>query len=305
MRTMLPPPGSRSRLVLLPGDELRPHGDDAEGARAAAGESVRALISTHPDVAAALASDLILNLGVDGDDDYDSEPIGTVKRALATMFVTGLGTIEPSIEAAGRNASEEMRTRLFDVYELAGRWVDRDDSRRDAGDAQIPIDRVRETFDQLLTVAFTRLSGDWGGNVAFSGASLIEELSRTRPEWSIQQLESILGAFLSAVGSMSEPPRPNLIMPFEPVDPNAALTEFARRSSYSSAAHRLLSAVEHAAGADPLNVCTAITQVIAEQRDSERGIDVVWRLIPLLGKVARVHGGEPGVLRSVLPTLHT
>lgn len=306
LRRMLPSPTAGSGLALLPGYAGRSYADrDAEGDRAAAAESVRALASTHPEVATALVSDLVLNLGVDGDDDYDKEPIGNVKRALATMLILEIGDVGTAVETAGRNTSEEIRTRLFDVYEIAARSMHTGDSGRAPGDPQTTEERARAVLDELVTIAFTRVSGDWGENVAFSGARLVHQLARARPQWVIDGLDSILGAFLGTIDSMSNPPRRILVVGTEPATPFAGMEAFARRNSYSSAARELLSALVRVARHDVLTVCSAITQVIADERDNERGVEVVWRLLPVLGKIASAHGGEPAVLRSVLPTMHT
>ncbi len=307
LRRMLPAPSSNSGLVLPPGQDRSYREDsDSEGDRAAAAESARALASTHPNVASALIADLVASLGVDGDDDYDRQPIGNVKRALATMLALGIGEVETHIERSGRNGSEEVRTRLFDVYEVAGRWVEANGSGREPGDPQLADDRCQDLFDTIASVAVIRVSGDWGENVAVSAAGLLEGLARSRPEWTFERRDRVLGAFLGAIDSMSNPPRATaLLLPGEPAGVLSGLDEFARRSGYSAAARDLLGAIERCAGEDAVSVCETITKLVADERENERGVEVVWRLLGLLGRLGRAHGGEPGVLRQVLPALHT
>jgi hypothetical protein len=307
LRGLLPPPGVRSSLILPPGEDRSPQGGyGAESDRAAAARSVTHLASTHPDLSAALVGDLIRNLGVDGTDDYDEEPIHNVKRALATMLVLQVGNVEEALEAEGRNSSDVVRARLFDVYELAAGWLDPDGGRREPGDPRPADARSVSMFDELMSVATVRVAGDWGDEVAFSGAALVEQLAGDRPDLAAERLDQLLGCVLSAVESVEKPrPSADLLVPGRPVDGMAGLVAVARSSSYSSAAHRLLRAVEQIAAVEPLAVCQAISDVIAEQRDNERGVAVLWRLIPTLGRVGSRHGAEPGVLRCVLPTLHT
>jgi hypothetical protein len=67
----------------------------------------------------------------------------------------------------------------------------------------------------------------------------------------------------------------------------------------------VLDAVEAVAESDPRAVCTAVTDLIAEERDTARGPEVVWRLLGTLGQIGRQHGAERGVLQAILPTLHS
>jgi hypothetical protein len=80
---------------------------------------------------------------------------------------------------------------------------------------------------------------------------------------------------------------------------------FSWRHAHAACARELLDAVEHFASSEPIRVCRAVTDLINEERANERGVEVVWRLLPLLAKIARRHSDSTGVLRLVLPTLHT
>jgi hypothetical protein len=84
-----------------------------------------------------------------------------------------------------------------------------------------------------------------------------------------------------------------------------AMQRLGRRQAISGAAVTVLRAVEKAADHDARGVCTALVELVGEERDTGRGIDVVWRILPTLGKIARRHGGEPNVIQAVLPTLHS
>jgi hypothetical protein len=90
-----------------------------------------------------------------------------------------------------------------------------------------------------------------------------------------------------------------------PADPMAGLESWSRRHSLYQSARRLLGAVESASKDDPLSVCRTVTAVIASERDSDLGTEVVAPLLATLGEVGHRHGSQPGVIQAILPTLHT
>lgn len=303
LRAMLPPPAPPQNL-LLPAGEARPVGvGDFQRASAAAAAS--GLAATHPKVAASLAGDLVRNLGVDSDDHYDEHAIGAVKRALATMLVLDVGDVGMALESAGWSAAEELQRRLFDVYEQAGRLLDPADRWRQPGDPHPMSSRRRAVFDQLVAVGLARVGGDWGHNTAYAGAELIDALAGMEPEWALEHLDGILGAVLSAVGRIKALPQSRLEVIDATPPELLAMEEFGRRNSFSSAARELLTAVERVAHVDVAAVCDALAAILRDERDPERGPEVVRRVLPLLGRIGRRLGHEPGVLRSILPTLHS
>jgi hypothetical protein len=92
----------------------------------------------------------------------------------------------------------------------------------------------------------------------------------------------------------------------EPVNPFvAAIERHSRSIGLRSAAHRISRALLAAASADASGVIAATVDVIHDDRDAERPVDLTWRLLRLLGEIGRKHGDEPGVLGLLLPVLHT
>jgi len=306
LKGMLPSPPSRSRLVLPPGERTpKENGSTSEYKRASAAGAVLALATTHPDLAGRVADALVLNLGVDGDDRYDNLPIGSVKRALATMFLLGIGDISARLEVAGATAGEELRERHFEVYELTAHLLDPHHRWREPGDPEPTEERRRTLLDQLVGICLRRTGGDWGHNIAFSAANLVEYLAELEVTWAVEYLNAFLGVFLRTVSEIDNRPQSRLSVVDESTPTMTALEELGRCQSFTAASNRLLNAVEHAAGADAVAVCTAIADLIENERGSDRGVDVVWRLLPLLGKIGRRHGDQSGVLRLILPSLYT
>lgn len=312
LREMLPGAGPVSALILPPGaggkDTDRPGRSDssAEHSRTSAAAAIGSLLSSHPRVPERLVDALVRNLAVGGDR-YDRQPIASVTRVLAAMLVLEIGDVPVALQGAAVSASRELRQRLFDVYEQAVRLIDPSDRWRQPEDPVVPPDGIGNIYDKLVTVCLARIGGDWGHNVGYSAAHLIADLAKTAPDQMLSRIDVLLGAFLDAIQRIDEPPVTSLEVPvISPQSPFlAGLEEYDRRQSLGATARELLSAVEEAGNIDPMKVCRAVTALIADERDAERGIDASWRLIPLLGKLGRAHGDEPRVLRVILPTLHT
>lgn len=305
LREMLPPPPTPSRLVVPPGGTADASSTSSDYDRASAAGAVRALATTHLGVATQLAGALVRNLGVDGNDHHDSHPIFGVIHTLATMLILGIDDVVSEVELVGQTASDELRERLFEVYEQTARLLDPDDRWREPGDARPIEDRRRALFEQLLTTCLIRAGCDWGYNTSYSAANIVETLAKMEPRWAIGHIDGILGAFLTAVGEIQDKPQPSLAVVDGTPPMVLAMEDYTRRNSHSATARELLNAVEHMGDVDVTAVCSAVGALIVEERGSERGVDVVWRLLPLFGKIGRSHGQEPGVLRLILPTLYT
>jgi len=306
LRGMLPAPARRSPLLVPPGTSRGADGREvSDFDRICAANAAQAMAGTHPDIASHLAESLISNLGVDNGDSFDTQPVVSVQHALATMQVLGIGDVTARLERAGRAAGSEVRDRLFGVAEQTARLLDPDDRWREPGDPQPGPDRRRAIFDQILATCLTRAGGDWGDRTRHAAANLADDLAGIDPAWAFGHVSAFLGAFLTAIGQLSAVPASSLILVGDVSPQERATDTFSRQTSITSAAQRLLSAVEKAAAAGPVAVCGAVTALIAEERDTDRGPEVVWRLLPVLGRIGQRHGAEPSVLAAILPTLHT
>ncbi|MFF5985382.1 hypothetical protein ACFY78_41795 [Streptomyces olindensis] len=306
---MLPAPRPSESLEVPPGVRSTPQvRRELETDRRAAAAAVQALAFTHPDVAGALAPSMLLNLGVDGDHHNDPAPIGTVQRSLATLLVLEVGDVPAQLERTGSTAGDTVRQRLFGVLEKAGRLIDPEYRFRTASDPQLDESQQRTVFEYLLSTCLTRVGGDWGDDVRVPAATLIEQLTQTHPAWAHPQLAALLGAALTAIDTLEAAnitPAPLLATP-EPALPELRFLErMSYRQSLASSIGRLLRALEHIATIDATAVCSAVIDTITDERDSQRGQIIVPRLLPLLGALGRRHGDHPGLLRMILPLLHT
>lgn len=306
LRDFLPPPTGSSKLVLPLGAGACPSpGGIGDYQRTSAAGAIRSLAATHAGIVAQLVEPLIRNLGVPEDDQYGIYPVGNVQRALATLLVLDIGDVANRLDAAGRSASNDMRQRLFGVLNMAVSLLDPGDRFREPGDPHPSDDRRHALLDRLVHICLRRVGGDWGDEVRYSAAKLVEELAEIEPTWTFSHLDAILGTFLTTVEQIDREPTPSLTV-LDATSPQLrALESFSRRNSIGSAARELLSAVEHVAGVDVLAVCTVIIALIIDERDTDRGAETVWRLLPLLGKIGKQHGAIPGLLQQILPALHT
>ena len=163
----------------------------------------------------------------------------------------------------------------------------------------------RSIFDQLVAICLARAGGDWGHRTQYTAANLANDLAGMEPAWAFDHTSAFLGAFLTAIGQLGTAPTSSLITAGGVSPHERAMEAFTRQSSIASAAREFLSAVEKAASANPVAVCSTVTVLIADERDNNRGLEAAWRLLPLLGRVGQSHGADPGVLAAILPVLHT
>jgi len=303
LRRLLPPP-EPSRSLLLPTPETpRRAVPDAE--RAAAGAAIAALARTHPHVAAQMIPTLILDLGVQAQDRHDDPATPALAGALAVMLVLGIGDVTSAVEDAGRTGSPELREALFDVFARAADLLDPTGARRQPGDPLPVEERRTELRTSMLTLAVARVSGDWGNDLRVRAARLVSRLAQPDTTWTLFRVPVLLGTVLGLVDDLKTPP-PSTLEVVSTDPPQARVIEqLDRQTAIKAAIREVLDAVETAARADPETVVTAITTHITNERDWDRGPDLVWRLLRPLGRIGRRHGRQPGVLPAILPVLHS
>ena len=307
LREMLPPPTPRTALLVPPGT-ARQAGDDVvvESGRVCAAIAVAALAATHPAVAAQVTGALITSLGADDGDDYlGDRPDVSIGHALSTMLVLGVGDVTARLERIGPAADSETGGRLFGVIRQACRLLDPHDRWREPGSVQLDGGRRRELFDQLISTCLARVSGDWGDEARYEAADQVSELAAMEPAWASAHVNTFLGLFVTTIGQLDTTPVSPLIAAGGPSPQVRALESITRRNTITTTARELLEAVENAAAAGPAAVCRTVSALIAEEHDADRGIEITVWLLPLLGRIGRRHGAEPGVLPGILPVLHT
>jgi hypothetical protein len=78
-----------------------------------------------------------------------------------------------------------------------------------------------------------------------------------------------------------------------------------KRFAVSGRAQRLTNALTNLAPADPVGTVRAIGEVLQSERATERDAELAWRLLPTLGEIGAAEAARAGVLRNILPILHT
>lgn len=306
LETMLPGPRERSALVLLegarkdepPAGEARPEFD-----RATAAAAVGQLLTTGDPLAERFVPALVRNLLVDGDE-YDTHPHSAVQQALALFILFREGGAEDAWWAAGKSASDDQRQLLFKVWWQLSRLTD-PGRGWEASSPNLSVEPRDELRTRVFDTSMRLIDGQWGYNVAGEAADVISNLAGDNPDWAASRTDAMLGGFLAAL-TASEEPRPKVLLSNDDTPDFLSNVEWESRASIlRSAASRFLDATQQAARADPVRVVTAVLTFLEHERDTERGLGVSWRLIPLLGEIGRDVGERPGVLRLIVPAMYT
>lgn len=297
---MLPRPAVTG-IIMNPAHQPREVSDFDR--RAAAG-AVEHLASTHLELAVQLLPNLAVALGVPPEDSYDPGTVGAAERALARMLIAAPVRIAGLLEDAGRHAPERTRDGLVGSVRHALDMVDTEYVHRRAHDPVTTPEEAAEVTDAAFAFLLARTDESWGHQVTFSAAESIERMGRWHRDALAGRLDAALGAFVTLTRHRLAEQK-NVLTSTAAPDPLAGMEAWSRKNSLYQSARRLLSAVESASATDPLAVCETITALITGERDAELGAEVVYPLLAALGEVGRRHGNQPGVLQSILPTLHT
>lgn len=301
VRKMLPRPVVPGLAVPLA--HRRPPASDFDR-RAAAG-AIERLAHSHFDLAVSLLPDLALSLTVPVDDSYDTGTLGSAERALGRMLVHKPADVVTGLEIAGQYASEETRTGLVHAVRNAIDMVAGDSPHRTAEDPAVTTDHARAVYDAVFGFLLARTDETWGHQIAFTAAETIESMGRWQTGSLDGRIDALLGAFLNLTRHRITKQAPSPLTTPGPAGGLAELENWTRRSSLYSAAPRLLNAVASAAKHAPVATLRTVCTVITNERDSDLGADAVMPLLGTLGEMGCAHGTEPGVLQTLLPTLHT
>jgi hypothetical protein len=305
LRDLLPGPQTQTVLHLPPG-AAAPIPHVTQFLMGSAAGAIRILAGTHPSLASGLVDSLVLQLASNEFEQFDDHGLLEIERALAVMFVLDVGDVSSSMVRAGVRGSGLLGERLLRVLTVTGDLVADKPYWRETGDPVPDAARVASVTDELFEMAMGRLGGDWGSEAIDDAAELIERLAKERPAAMQEKVAAILGAILGLVDAQ----KASKVSPLTVIDgePPALkmMTAWSKELLLGRAIGRLGDAVKFVAANDAVAACNAVIDVMADERDGERGADVAWYLLEALGKIGAAHGGtESGVLQAILPILHT
>ncbi|MEV4139872.1 hypothetical protein AB0J72_47900 [Dactylosporangium sp. NPDC049742] len=273
--------------------------------RCAAAGAVRRLAATHAELASGLAFPLVSNLSVD-EDPHGSHPIADVQYTLAVMLVRGVGDVATAVLGAAGEADEQVRRRLFGVFSRVRSLLDRQERWREPGDPVLAEADRRSCFRGVVDHSFARLGGDWGDKVALDAADLLKSLASDEAAWMIDDLPAVAGAVVLTIDAINAGPPPT---PLHVVDPRPAelveLERAARQRRLGGVVQRLLDVLERLATQDLHGVLAAMVEILAIDESRTTEPTIARTLVPLLGRLGRLHGHEPGALNKILPRLYT
>jgi hypothetical protein len=305
LRHLLPGPAAETALHLPPGTTAAPRPDVSSFLMGSAAGAIRILAGTHPDLAAELVDALLLQLASDEFERFDDHGLREIVRTLAVMFVLGVGDVRGSMTRVGAHGSELLGERLVRVLTVSGDLVAARPNWRETADPVPDAARAASVADELFEMAMGRLGGDWGSEAIGNAAGLVESLAKERPNAILARLAAILGGVLRLVDAQ----KASKVSPLTVIgdDPPALkmMAAMGRDFLLGRAIRDLLEAVKAVAAADPAAVCKAVIDVLADERDSDRGTEVAWYLLKALGEIGSAHGTENVVLHAILPVLYT
>jgi hypothetical protein len=304
LRDLVPGPAAQSVLHVPPG-AVTPRPEVTPFLMGAAAGSIRILAATHPDLASELADILVRQLASDEFERFDDHGLHEVERALAVMFVLDVGDVPGSMVRAGARGSGLLGERLLRVLTVASDLVAAEPYWREAGDPVPDAARARKVIDELFEMAIGRIDGDWGNQAIDDAAELVERLAKEQPAAALAKLAAVLGAILRLVDAQKAPKVSPLTVIGEDPPALKMMERWSNDLLLGRAIGRLGEAVKATSAPDPVAVCEAIIDVMADERDSERGADVAWYLLEVLGRIGASHGAESGVLQTILPVLYT
>ncbi|MCW2525775.1 MAG: hypothetical protein JWM76_635, partial [Pseudonocardiales bacterium] len=304
LRDLVPGPPMQSALLLPPGTAT-PRPEVTPFLMGSAAGAIRILAGTHPELASGLVDTLVLQLGSDEFERFDDHGLREIERALAVMFVLGVGDVSGSMVRAGARGSEILGERLLRVLTVAGDLIAAKPYWREAGDPVPDPARAQAVTDELFEMAMSRIGGDWGIEAIDDAAELVERLAKEEPAAGLAKLAAILGAILRLVDAQ----RASKVSPLTVVGDDPPVLKMMDAWSndllLGRAIGRLGEAVKLGTATNPVAACEAVIDVLTDERDSERGADVAWYLLEVLGGIGASYGAETGVLQAILPVLYT
>lgn len=300
---MLPGTEASSPLVLPPGTSRASRADD-EFDRATAADAISYLIPAGFPLVQELIPAIIRNLLVAGDA-YDTYPHGAVSRAAALYVLHRVNGAEVALDAAGASASDEHRSELFKVWWQLSRLVNRDGYGWGAGSPRLSVEESKDLQDRIFAALMTFIDGRWGYEVSSEAATTISTLTTDDPAWAATKLDALLGGFTTAYAAVYREQSSLLDTSQTSTSVLAPLEATSQRMAYLASAGRFLDAIETVATIDPTASLDGLLNLISHERDTSDEDRVVWRLLPVIGSIARDRGAYPGVLARVVPLLYT
>lgn len=301
---MLPGPRSAPTLLLLSSQEADDSTLHDERDRITAATAIAHLLRSHPSLADRFPAALIRNVVIEVDD-YDRYASSRVARTIAIYLAARFPGVEEALDAAGENASDEDRERLFSPWYQLSQMLDSDRRRIELNDPKLSDADIEQLVRRVVARCLAVTSGQWGLHVATDACELITHLTRDHPATLVGSCDALLGGAIDSLSAMNVKKSTSLITPDDEPELIAGANDYLRKSTLGGSAYRLLEAVASLAAADAVAVTRTVLKVIEHHRDSETGDEFTWRAMKILGTVGSTYGAHGQVLPLIAPTLAT
>ncbi len=209
-------------------------------------------------------------------------------NALAATIAAQPDAAVAVIEERAPGFDDEPRSALFTAVTSAMR-----EGRNDQDNTE--VDRV------AVDLAFRRLAGDWGEDVAFAAATFLNNTSRWNPVAMENRAEDLLGALIA----LSAPLRDSA-SPFEVLDEGPTflrgMEEHNRQLNRDAMIREVREALGHMAASSPATVADQVFALVdAPDLSDAQGLELRREAVHLFGSLGR----RPELLPRVLPALWT
>ena len=262
-------------------------GSEQEYARRVGAGAAQCLIEFEPSVASVLVRPLIDALGLpDSMSGYWGSPRDEILDALHAALCGDPDGTAAVLEERGRRGDDDLRSALFDVYEMVIRQGHRSGEIPEAAAAA------------SLTAAFDRLDGDWGEHIAGEAARLIATAAKWQPQLMGTRVDQLFGALVVHVGRAGD--EGHSAVPTGAPPWLAAMEQLNRRNAHAALVRDLRQALGHLVSTAPEAVARNVMSVIdAPELDSEEAKSLRDEAVGLLGDL----GQRAELLSEVLPGL--
>lgn len=258
--------------------------------RVGAGAAAR-LIEIDASLSAVLVRPLIDALSLDGSlEDYMGSPRGEIQEGLHSAFLADPEGTVTILEQRARGVSAEIQSVLFHVFDGAIRVAGKDGAIS------------ARAAEQAIEAAFRRLSGDWGDELAFQAAELVDLAAQWQPELMASRVDQLFGALITHTATPLD--RPSVLeVPSSKSAPELQAWEaMGRRSTRAAIIRDLRQALGHLVSHAPRPVARNVIGIIeAGDVTSPEALELRDEAVRLLGDL----GKRADMLNDVLPMLWT